>query len=198
MGMSGGAPYAVCCAVTDDARLNRLGIICGLGPLQRPVDANGMGLPARSFIALARNRPSIAIPLYSKLIGPFMYRYPAWAIAILIAAAPECDRAVFSDVTKRRLHMEAIREGFRRGGAGAAWDLHLYTRPWGFDSKAVKVNSFLWHGELDRTVPAAMGRDYARQLPGCRAEFIPGEGHFSLPEKVIMNVFGSLQASSNK
>mgnify|MGYP006206306919 CR=1 FL=1 len=46
MGMSGGAPYAVHCAAAGDARLHRLGLVCGLGPMDRPETLAGMGSPA--------------------------------------------------------------------------------------------------------------------------------------------------------
>jgi hypothetical protein len=38
----------------------------------------------------------------------------------------------------------------------------------------------LWHGQLDRNAPAAMGRFVAATIPNCRAHFYEDEGHLSL------------------
>lgn len=66
------------------------------------------------------------------------------------------------------------------GGLGPAWELHLFTRQWQVKPAAVKTETFLWHGELDATVPASMSYCHAEQIPYCTAEFLSHEGHFSL------------------
>lgn len=50
--------------------------------------------------------------------------------------------------------------------------------PW---LKALAVPCLVVHGQADRMVPAAAGRDLARRIPGARHEEIPGLGH-DLPE----------------
>jgi pimeloyl-ACP methyl ester carboxylesterase len=72
-------------------------------------------------------------------------------------------------------------EALRQGTEGAAWDTHLLYGPWGFPLGEVGLPILLWHGEADTVVPVAMGRWLARTLPHCRAEFLPGLGHFALP-----------------
>jgi hypothetical protein len=39
---------------------------------------------------------------------------------------------------------------------------------------------YLWHGELDKDVPVAMGRAVAGRLAYCKATYYPDEGHLSL------------------
>jgi pimeloyl-ACP methyl ester carboxylesterase len=42
----------------------------------------------------------------------------------------------------------------------------------------------LWHGEADGVVPVAMGRHLAQVIPLCRAEFIPGGGHYLVFDRI--------------
>ena len=57
-------------------------------------------------------------------------------------------------------------------------ELLLLTRPWTFRLEEIRVPVRLWHGEADGVVPVAMGRYLAGSIPDCRAEFIPGAGHY--------------------
>ena len=75
-------------------------------------------------------------------------------------------------------------------------DVALIARPWGCDLTAVKVPVLLWHGELDRNVPAACGRYLARALPNCRAAFYENEAHLSLPINRQEELFGALAGAA--
>lgn len=193
LGVSGGAPYAVSCAAEPDRRLRRLGLVCGLGPMQTAQDIRGMRLPARLLIGLARDYPSLALWLNTRLVGPLLYRLPDLGMFILSRAAPPADREILADPQLRAVFRAAAREAFRQGGRGAAWDLYLYTRDWGFDPGRAAVPALLWHGEADATVPVEHGRLYADWLPDCRARFLPGEGHFSLPVHCMPEVLAALR-----
>jgi pimeloyl-ACP methyl ester carboxylesterase len=70
-----------------------------------------------------------------------------------------------------------IAEAFRQGSRGAAQDVVLLGRPWGFRLEDIRPPVLLWQGEVDVLVPPAMGRHLAAKIPDCRATFFPGEGH---------------------
>lgn len=193
LGVSGGAPYALACARDLNDRVQRLGLVCGLGPLHPAGASRGMGIPARCFIFLARKFPAIARPLYSHLVGPVLGQFPELAMVILNAAAPACDKEVLRDTKRREVYLNSCRGAFQQGGQGPAHDLMLYTQPWGFAAENIKTPTFLWHGEADRTVPVAMGRAYAGSIPGCQAEFLSGEGHFSLPFHAMDRILTTLR-----
>ena len=72
----------------------------------------------------------------------------------------------------------SLREAFRKGGQGVADDLLLLMRPWTVRPQEIQAPVRLWHGEDDHLVPVAMGRHLAAAIPDCRAEFIPGAGHY--------------------
>lgn len=180
LGVSGGGPYAMACGIRIPERITRIGIVCGVGSLAGRAATAGMGFPAVQFVRFARSAPRLAQILYTRVVGPFMQRFPGTATAILRAGAPPIDHAVLAEPMLRGIFLAASREAFRQGGRGAAWDLHLYTRGWDIDPSTIAVETWLWHGEDDRTVPVAMGREHAACIAGCCAEFLPAEGHFSL------------------
>jgi pimeloyl-ACP methyl ester carboxylesterase len=78
----------------------------------------------------------------------------------------------------------SLREAFRSGGQGVADELLLLTRPWTFRLEEIRVPVRLWHGEADGVVPVAMGRHLANVIPDCRAEFIPGGGHYLVFDRI--------------
>ena len=82
-------------------------------------------------------------------------------------------------------------EAFRQGAAAVSREVTLLVHPWGFPLSHLKAPVFVHHGELDATVPVEAGRVLAATIPGCRATFYPGEGHFSLPWNRLEEVFGA-------
>jgi pimeloyl-ACP methyl ester carboxylesterase len=78
------------------------------------------------------------------------------------------------------------RDAFQNGSEGWFEDDMVTVRPWGFAPEDVRVEVWLWHGELDRLVPVSHGRHLAGRLQRCKGEFLPRDGHLSpiarLPE----------------
>jgi len=196
LGISGGGPYALSCGVMPDSRLKKIAVVCALGPMDQREAIRDMGLPARVLIGFARAYPRLATGVYSVMVGPLLHRFPRAVIAILNRAAPEVDHVVLDDEKKRAIYIQAFQQAFSQSGRGPARDLVLYTHPWDFSFSDVKPTINLWHGEADRTVPAEMGHNYARFLPHCKARFLPDEGHFSLPLRIIDDVFATLKAET--
>jgi len=46
----------------------------------------------------------------------------------------------------------------------------------------------LWHGEVDRDTPIAMGRSLAAAIPKSQAHFYPDEGHLSVFVNHVQNI----------
>ncbi len=88
----------------------------------------------------------------------------------------------------RRVLAAVFAEAFRQGSRGAADDIVLLGRPWGFRPDDVTPPVLLWQGEEDVLVPPAMGRNLAARIPNCEPTFVPDEGHLlivdHLPEIV--------------
>lgn len=192
LGVSGGAPYALGCARALGDRVTRLALVGGLCPLDDPTLLGQMGWPARLSFSLGRRLPRLAKSLHTLLVSGLLQRHPERVMALLTVSSPPADSEVLADPPTWETLVGSIAEGVRPGAAGAVRDLHLYGRPWGFDLSAISLPVSLWHGEADATVPVAMGRLLASQLPDCRARFLAGEGHFSVPVRYMGEILAGL------
>lgn len=179
VGISGGGPYAAACALRIPGRLTAAAIVSGLGPLDTLNGTRRMVWNNYLMFLLSRHLPRLAkICLWH--LGCQVRRNPDRMLQRILNVLPDADKAVFAKPEVKTVIRNNIVEAFRCGSAGAACELLLYTRPWGFLLQDIALPVDLWHGEEDRSVPAAMGRYQANTIPNCRAAFYPGEGHFSL------------------
>jgi pimeloyl-ACP methyl ester carboxylesterase len=184
LGISGGAPYALACAAANPARVAAVAIVSGLGMCEAAPSVSDMNSFERGSLWLARNAPALS-RLLNRQFALLLRRYSQQTIRLLASSMRPADRATLTDPVIRAGLANALREAFRHGGEGAAHELILYARPWEIALKAIRTPVYLWHGAQDVTVPVAMGRRLAAMLPNCRAEFLSGEGHYSLPARYV-------------
>ena len=107
-------------------------------------------------------------------------------------ALPDVDQTAIRRPEVWEVFKRDAAEAFRHGARGAAWELVMYSRPWGFRPEEITMEVHLWQGEEDRNVPPSMGRYQARVIPNCHATFYPGQGHISLVVNHIEEILGAL------
>jgi pimeloyl-ACP methyl ester carboxylesterase len=191
VGVSGGGPYAAACALKIPERLTGAAIVCGLGPLDVPNGTHRMMRNNYLIFLLGRRLPWLAkISLWRTSYQ--LRRNPEKTLARIMRALPDPDRAVLARPEVKTTIRDNIVEAFRGGSSGAAHELLLYTREWGFFLKDIALRVDLWHGEEDRSVPPTMGKYQADAMPNCRAIFCPREGHFSLAINRTEEILSSL------
>ena len=67
-----------------------------------------------------------------------------------------------------------------RGGMhGMVQDLALFTRPWQFSPRDIRVPIRLWHGDADPVVPLSHSQHLADLVPQSRLFVMSGLGHFA-------------------
>ena len=191
IGVSGGGPYAAACALRIPQRLTAVAIVCGLGPLDSPDRTDRMIRENRLIFFLARRLPWVARTSLWRA-AYLVQRNPEGMLGCMIDALPDPDKTVLTRPEVKTTIKENVVEAFRSGSRGAACELLLFTRPWGFLLKDIATRVDLWHGEQDESVPPTMGRYQARTIPNCRAIFYPGEGHFSLAINHMEEILSSL------
>ena len=179
IGVSGGGPYALACAWRRPDRVGVVGIVSGMVPLADPPDGAPLDGGRPLSLTLLRRAPWLLHGALA-LAGPAVRRWPGGAFDLMAARAPAVDRAILARPEVRAALVDDLREALRCGGRGAAQELALFGRPWGFRPADVQAPVELWHGEADRQVPVALARRLARQIPHCRARFLPTAGHFWL------------------
>ncbi|MBL1293023.1 MAG: hypothetical protein COB61_004040 [Thiotrichales bacterium] len=177
--------------------IHRLGIVCGLGNLSQSDSNNAMGLIQRLAVKSIRAFPKLVLLLnryISSSYGnhPFINRFPNIAFKIAISGAPKVDRDALMNEESKNIILTSAQEAFRQGGEGAAWDIYLATQHWQANLLNIKTKTYLWHGELDTTVPIKMAYEHAKHIPHCQTTFLPKEGHFSLPLNHIKTILSQL------
>jgi pimeloyl-ACP methyl ester carboxylesterase len=183
IGISGGGPYAAACAWKLPERIIRAGIISGVAPADGPGLAGGLRRPGRrAFNLVLETRWLLRSVMALGRVGS--RRYPERLFEQVRALAPPVDRPILDRPEVADCLTAGLREAFRQGGQGAADELLLLTRPWTFRLEGIRVPVRLWHGEADDVVPVAMGRYLAQTIPHCRAEFIPGAGHYLVFDRI--------------
>jgi len=174
-GHSGGSPYAAVCAHQLPDRVRKAAMFSAIGWYQVPEKYKSAVGSLPPVYHLNRMFAAYTAKLYLKLsgrLGPTarVVGLAATPGAILMPTPLEFTQLVsdFGDSTSRARRI------------GAAWEVILYARPWGFSLEDIKPEMHVWHGDADRMVPAPLIRAMANLMPNCRANIMPGQNHFSL------------------
>jgi pimeloyl-ACP methyl ester carboxylesterase len=179
-GHSGGGPYTAACAYAFPGRVTAAAILSGAGPVDAPLDLQGMTTMYRIGFRFARYIPWLLGRLMIGLIYSQRYTNPARAMDLEIGRRPAADDALIAIPEIREICIRSDIEGFRQGLRGLAWDIRLITRPWGFRLEEISVSVYLWHGSEDNLTTLSMARYIAEKIPNCKPTYCTGEGHLLL------------------
>jgi len=182
-GVSGGGPYALACAWRMPDRVTRAAVISSVAPYQVPGITRGMRWQNQVGFRLGARWPMLARALMRSMQRSISGR-PEQTIDALARAMSPADVQIVRRTEVRDILVADITEAFRQGIAGAARDVALLGRPWGFPLSEIEPQVLLWQGEADTLVPPAMGRYLAGQIPHCHATMLPGEGHLLVIERM--------------
>jgi pimeloyl-ACP methyl ester carboxylesterase len=182
VGISGGGPYAAACAWRLPRRVSCAGIISGVVP--------GAGRDLASdlrrrlgLLNLVLDTPWLMRAIMDLGAVPCR-RLPSRIFQLVRALAPPEDEPILRRPAVAAALSAGLREAFRSGGQGVADELLLLMRSWTVRLEEIRAPVRLWHGEADGIVPVAMGRYLAQAIPNCRAEFIPGGGHYVVFDRI--------------
>lgn len=179
LGISSGVPHTAACAFKIPDRLSAVAIVSGPCPFGVQVATEGMNMAWRIRVLAGQKAPWL-VRLFFGMTARSSHHDPIGAISRTLGGLPEPDRVVMARPEIVRWSGDSLREAFRSGPKGVAWDYALFTRPWGFGPDEISVKVQLWHGEVDATIPVRMGYYMAKVIPNCQARFLPDEGHISL------------------
>lgn len=190
LGVSCGGPYALACAHQLGERLDYVGLLAGMGPMDIP-ELRTTQLPAlKAMFGLARIHPRLASPLLA-LDRLMFLRNPARALKALAGLLAEPDRQLLAaDPLAAEAFATFLAEAYRQGIRGACTEAALIASPRPFALEEIKVPVHLYQSGLDRHVPAAMGRYLQARLPRASLLLYPQEGHLS----IVINQFPQVLA----
>lgn len=182
-GASGGGPYALACAWQLPGRVIQAAVVSGVGPYQVPAITRGMRWQNRIGFDWGSRWPALARALMRSMHRNITSR-PERTIEAIARAMSPADAAIVRRPQVRGVLIADITEAFRQGVQGAALDVVLLGRPWGFSLREIRPEVHLWQGEADALVPPAMGKYQAAQIPHCRFTLFPGEGHLLIIDRM--------------
>jgi pimeloyl-ACP methyl ester carboxylesterase len=193
LGISGGGPYAAACAWKIPDRLTSAGIVSSLAPINVPGAFASMGRRNRLTFQLVQHL-SVLRRIFMARVAWSVSRRPERMLERGVTAA--ADKQYMNRPNVREILGQSLCEAFRAGSRGPAWEMGLYTRPWGFQLGEIRVPVHLWHGEQDVNAPISMGHYLATSIPGCRATFYPGEAHLHFVDR-LAEILAALSAGSS-
>lgn len=176
-GLSAGGPHALSCAAGIPERVHRAAVISGAGPLDAPRASQERALSLRALYLIARHAPGI-LPRLLRMSDPGAD--PEKTLDMTMRQLPEADREILKITEIRTILETDFREGTRNGVDGMAQDMIVLASRWSDMLGEVGTGVHLWQGTADTFAPPPMGEYMAERIPNCRAEFLDGEGHFSL------------------
>jgi pimeloyl-ACP methyl ester carboxylesterase len=185
LGISCGGPYALACAHKMPARLDYVGLLAGIGPMDVPEIRRGQMPFLKVLFGLARVHPWLAAPVL--LPDALMFRRnPERAVRVLASMLTPPDRAIVQqDHGVREAFAASLAEAYRQGIGGAMREAHLIANPRGYALEDIRVPVHLYQAGVDGNVPPAMGRYMAQRLPQGHLREYPAEGHLSVVIKAV-------------
>lgn len=175
IGVSGGGPYALGCGAQLADRVDRVGLVSPVVPVDAPGADEGLSPEYARLRRLQRIPGTTRVVM--TLVGRAVRRSGDRMLDRLERSLSEPDRATLADPRIRAQLNAAAAEAFRNGSRGVARDIRLLARDWDVALADVGVPVDLWHGEQDRSTSAVAVRWLAETLPDCRAMFLPNAGH---------------------
>ena len=194
LGISGGAPYAYAAAVAMPDRVRAIAVVGGAPPIAELSGAEGLLPLYRLMLALYRKRPKLLRKCF-RLAGPILSLKPPVRFRPLflkLLMLRPCDAESLRDSAAFEAVFESQRRAWRASAEGVIADAQIYAQAWGFSVEDVRVPVRLWHGTQDRAFSFKLAEEIARRLPSCKARFIEGAGHYSLPIRHIRAILEDL------
>jgi pimeloyl-ACP methyl ester carboxylesterase len=194
LGISGGAPYAYATAAAMPERVRAIAIVSGATPIVDFANREALLPLYRWMLALYRTRPQLLRRLFC-LARPILSLRPPVRLRPLllkILMLRPCDEESLRDSAAFEAVFESQRRAWRGSAEGVMADAQIYAKPWGFPIEQVRVPVRLWHGKEDRAFSVRLAEEIANRLPDCKARYVDGAGHYSLPIRHIREILQDL------
>lgn len=177
IGLSGGGPYVLACAHALPQRVVAGAVLGGVAPARGPDAApGGLVRLAATFepaYRLLHEPLGVALTLFAWGMRPLSGR----AAELFARFSPAADRAVFERPEMKAIFLDDLLQGSRWGLRAPVYDLLLFSRPWSFRLRDVRVPIRFWHGDADHLVPLAHAVHQARLVPDSELHIRRGESH---------------------
>lgn len=192
LAVSGGAPYALATGYAMPERLDRVGIICGAPPLSMFKDKSDLHFLYR-FLRTVRNyTPWLMSPFLPIVRRCATLSRDNFLVRAAMIGVPKVDRDAMADGEGFKSVADSLYDAAGSGMKALIADGDIYFADWGFELKEITAPVQFWHGELDGNIPCRMVREIVDLIPNATGNWIPGEGHYSLPMRRLDEILDGL------
>jgi pimeloyl-ACP methyl ester carboxylesterase len=173
---SGGAPFALSCAHLLPDRIRNIALVSPLAPTTSQKAKEGMMMGYKVINALVRNVPGFSYFLMmlqkNLILRPNVFKK-------VIKKMPNQDQVIFGDERFQTQALDALREAFKQGVKGAAYEFQLILKKWPFKLDEINTLISIWHGKKDMQVPRSFINILSSGLPNSTIHSLPEEAHLS-------------------
>jgi pimeloyl-ACP methyl ester carboxylesterase len=183
LAISGGAPYAYATGWAMPERVRAMAIVSGAISIVDLADREGLFPLYRWMLSLYQTSPQLLRRLFQCARPMLSVRPPVRLrpLILKLLMLQPCDAESLRDSAAFEAIFESQRRAWRGSPNGVMADAQIYAQPWGFPLEEVRVPVRLWHGNQDRAFSVRLAQQIAARLPNCKAHYIEGAGHYSLP-----------------
>ena len=189
VGVSGGGPYALSCALAYPERVRELFLISSMVPLNISSNWESFSPEMRLVFRAAQRFPK-TLSGFLNLLKPMVDLRVEQIFMRMTGRLPEEDLRILSDPNVAAMFKSDIREAIRQGGDGIVAELRALMNPWELPLGELRVPVRIWHGSEDTIVPLEAGRYLACRIPNARFSVVNRGGHFialEIIEKVLVS-----------
>ncbi len=173
LSFSGGGIYAFACAHTMPERIKHISILSGPAPFETAVMQNTINADFKPLYELAASNFNAAIEHVSQMVTS-----PEVLFAIMEAALPPEDKAIFNDKHIRKSFLENLTLAIKNGTTGFVNDLRCFASPWGFEFEDIESDIDIWHGDCDKNIDFSAAEYLVAPLKNTSTHFLHNEGHY--------------------
>ena len=177
VGLSGGGAYVLACAHQLAERVVGGALLGGVAPA-RGDDApagGALGFAVRGRVFLHTFREPFAHALWATVYSLRPLASPVFDL--FVSTMAEGDQKVMQRPEMKQMFLDDMLRASRRQLHALVYDAVLFTRPWGFSVREIRVPIRLWHGDADNFVPLEHAEHLAALIPDAELRIRPREGH---------------------
>ena len=193
VGLSGGGAYVLACAHQLAERVVGGALLGGVAPA-RGDDApagGALGFAVRGRVFLHTFREPFARALWATVYSLRPLASPVFDL--FVSTMPAGDQEVMQRPEMKQMFLDDMLRASRRQLHALVYDAVLFTRPWGFSVREIRVPIRLWHGDADSFVPLEHAEHLAALIPDTELRIRPREGHMGnldAAEEVLDTLLG--------
>lgn len=174
-----GTPYALAVAQHFGARVQALGLVSPVTPVQSTHDVRFYSGQGRMVLLVALHTPRLLSVLMDTLVKG-VARDVYGFLEAFIAKAPPSEKVFFQNPVYRQRRAIVLLNMTQRGAALVATESLRVVHGWKVQAPPSAVPSKMWHGDTDPEVHWHGARSLAQQLGGIELQIVPGAGHHLL------------------